>query len=130
MLGIIGNFISSYYPELKVTTEPVPDEYETLMQDWKRAQDEFGQWAILSRMAGILSTLDCYLDVLPTTEDKRVFIRHIGEQRSEWLQMPDLEQTGSPAVADEYKALIDEWEQVEPKLYEWQLREIPAVGSG
>jgi hypothetical protein len=102
------------------------------VNDSKRVQDEFGYWAILSRMAGILSTADHLLDIPRERLKEKLkleLMRSFEEYRSEWLQMPDLGKSELPGVAEEYKALIEEWKRLERKIQEWQLREIPAVGS-
>jgi hypothetical protein len=134
MLQIIRHFGPGLkMPNREEATEPVPDEYKTLMDDWKQAQAKFEQLATLSRMADILSTTKCllYLVRAPsrTEEGKRGMMCAIEKGLSEWLQMPDLEKTREPGVADEYKTLMDEWEQVEQIFQEWRLHEMQTVGS-
>jgi hypothetical protein len=129
MLHVIGGFGSRLkLPDLEETTEPVPDEYKTLMDDWKQAQAKLEQWATLSRMAGIISTTKCLLD-LGREKGKRGMMSAIEQSRSEWPQMPDLKGTGKPELADEYKTLMDVWERVEHEFLEWRLQEIQTVGS-
>jgi len=132
MLHIIEEFRSGLQmPHLRGTTELTPDEYRTWMDDWEQAQGKFDQWAVLSRMAGILSTINCLLDLGAegTEKRKRGVLPIIEKVRSEWLQMPNLEEMGDPEVADEYKTLMDEWERVEHRFQEWRLHEIQTVGS-
>jgi hypothetical protein len=121
-------------PDLEQVTKPIPDEYKALMDDSKRAQDEFQYWRILSGMMWCLDTSRCALEGIrrgycPTEKDKRATVRMIERQRSDWLGMPDFKETELPGVADVYKTLMDEWERVEHEVQEWQLRETPAVGS-
>jgi len=133
MLSIIGEFGSRLQvPDPEETTEPVPDEYKTLMDDWEQAQNKFEQWTILARMKDILTSFDCMVDAVraaSTQKSKRAVVRGIGKHRSEWSQMPSLEEMAEPEIANEYKIMMDEWEQVEHKFEQWALDEIPAVGS-
>jgi len=133
MLQIIRDFGPGLkMPDPEETTGLAPDEYKTLMDDWKQAQAKFEQLATLSRMAANLSTTKCLLDLGRAScseEGKRGMMCAIEDFRSEWLQMPDLEKTGEPDVAGEYKTLMDEWEQVEQMFQEWRLHEMQTVGS-
>jgi len=132
MLHVIEQFRSSLQmPHLEETTGLAPDEYKPLMDDWEQAQGKIEQLAALSRMGGMLSTINCLLDlgVEGTEKRKRAVLPIIEKVRSEWLEMPNLEETGDPEVADEYKTLMDEWERVEHKFQKWRLHEIQTVGS-
>jgi hypothetical protein len=124
MLHVIGKFGSSL--KMPDEEETVPDEYKTLMDDWKQVHTTFRQWAMLSRMASIISSAKCLLSLGHASQGIMWAIENL---RSEWLQMPNLEETVISELADDYRSLKEKWKPVERRILKWQLQETHTVGS-
>jgi len=81
--------------------------------------------SVLTSFHGLLTLLQRE----PNKENYHLFVEQIERFRAEWLQIANLQDGAEPDLADEYKALMDEWERVEDEFQWWALRETPAKGS-
>jgi hypothetical protein len=131
-LNVIEEFgLQLQIPNRQIAAEPIPKEHKTLIEEWEQSQDMFEQWMSLSRMNALRQSFNCMVNLLQTRsyDKNHPLLENIESHRSEWLQLANLQDRAEPGLADEYEALIDEWERVEHKFQRWALRETPVMGS-